>query len=151
MITTEHLTIYPATQKQMETFILAETDSDLKEAYREMLEGCLQNPSKWDWYAMWMIELKDGTHIGDLCFKGISSDGVAEIGYGILDAYQRHGYATEAVRAALGWAFKHKEVTAIEAEAAAENIASQKVLAKCGFIENGQVGEEGARYTCKQL
>ena len=60
MITTEHLTIYPATQKQMETFILAETDSDLKEAYREMLEGCLQNPSKWDWYAMWMIELKDG-------------------------------------------------------------------------------------------
>lgn len=29
MITTEHLMIYPATQKQMEAFILAETDSAL--------------------------------------------------------------------------------------------------------------------------
>ena len=38
MITTEHLKIYPATQKQMEAFILAVTDSELKKAYMEMLE-----------------------------------------------------------------------------------------------------------------
>ena len=151
MITTEHLKIYPATQKQMEAFILAVTDSELKKAYMEMLEKGLQNPSQWNWYAMWQIELKDGTHIGELCFKGLSNDGVAEIDYGIQEAHQRHGYATEAVKAVLAWAFSFKEVTAIEAEVTIENIASQKVLAKCGFIANGQVGEEGPRYICKQL
>ena len=151
MITTEHLKIYPATQKQMEAFILAVTDSELKKAYMEMLEKGLQNPSQLNWYAMWQIELKDGTHIGELCFKGLSNDGVAEIGYGIQEAHQRHGYATEAVKAVLAWAFSFKEVTAIEAEVTIENIASQKVLAKCGFIANGQVGEEGPRYICKQL
>lgn len=151
MITTEHLKIYPATQKQMEAFILAVTDSELKKAYMEMLEKGLQNRSQWNWYAMWQIELKDGTHIGELCFKGLSNDGVAEIGYGIQEAHQRHGYATEAVKAVLAWAFSFKEVTAIEAEVTIENIASQKVLAKCGFIANGQVGEEGPRYICKQL
>ena len=150
MITTEHLMIYPATPEQMEAFILAETNQELKQAYTEMLEGAIQNRSQWDWYAIWMIELKDGTHIGDLCFKGLTSDGISEIGYGIQNAYQRHGYATEAVKAVLGWAFAHNEVTAIEAEATTDNIASQKVLAKCGFIANGQVGEEGPRYTCKQ-
>ena len=151
MITTEHLMIYPATQKQMEAFILAVTDSELKKAYMEMLEKALQNLNQWNWYAMWQIELKDGTHIGELCFKGLNNDGVAEIGYGIQEAHQRHGYATEAVKAVLGWAFSFKEVTAIEAEVTIENIASQKVLAKCGFIANGQVGEEGPRYICKQL
>ncbi len=69
-----------------------------------------------------MIELKDGTHIGDLCFKGLSADGVSEIGYGILPQYQGKGYATEAVTAALKWAFEHPEVTAIEAEAASDNM-----------------------------
>ena len=32
---------------------------------------------------MWMIERRDGEHVGDLCFEGLSEEGVAEIGYGI--------------------------------------------------------------------
>ncbi|MDD6134692.1 MAG: hypothetical protein PUB49_08405 [Selenomonadaceae bacterium] len=58
-------------------------DEGLKKAYEEMLTGCIAHPEQWGWYAMWMIERRDGEHVGDLCFKGLSEEGVAEIGYGI--------------------------------------------------------------------
>lgn len=146
MIETERLRLYPASQPQMESFIAAETDFELRTAYTQMLKGSLEHPEQWAWYAMWMIERKDGSHVGDLCFKGLSADGRAEIGYGLLEEFQGQGYATEAVKAAVDWAFEHPEVTALEAEALPDNIASQRVLAKCGFVPTGEMGEEGARY-----
>ncbi|MBQ3338414.1 MAG: GNAT family N-acetyltransferase [Atopobiaceae bacterium] len=147
MIDTERLRIYPASREQMEAAIASEQDEELKKAYAEMLDGCIRNPDQWAWYARWMIEQKDGTHIGDLCFKGLQDDGVVEIGYGILDEYQGQGYATEAVQAACRWAFQHAEVKALEAEADAGNIASLRVLEKCGFRVNGSIGEEGPRFS----
>ncbi len=134
----------------METIISSETNAELKAAYSEMLDGCLQNPDQWEWYAIWIIELSDGTHIGDLCFKGLDSNGVAEIGYGILEECQGQGYATEAVKAALRWAFQNPNVTAIEAETDADNAASKRVLEKCGFVANGIIGKEGPRYALKR-
>ena len=127
--------------------IASEQDEELKKAYTEMLEGCLRRPGQWDWYAIWMIEKTDGTHIGDLCFKGLQENGIAEIGYGILEAFQGQGYATEAVRAACRWAFLNPDVTSLEAETDAGNAASQRVLQKCGFRPNGTFGEEGPRFT----
>ncbi len=146
MLNTDRLNIYPASREQMEAMIASEQDAELKKAYTEMLEGCLRHPDQWEWYAMWMIEQKDGTHIGDLCFKGLGENGVAEIGYGILEDYQGQGYAAEAVRAACRWAFRHPQVKALEAETDAGNAASQKVLQKCGFRPNGTCGEEGPRF-----
>ena len=112
-----------------------------------MLGGCINNPDQWEWYSIWMIELKDGTHIGELCFKGLDKNGIAEIGYGINDKYQNNGYATEAVKAVLEWAFTDPKVTVIEVETDAGNIASKRVLEKCGFVLNGKIGEEGSRFT----
>lgn len=149
MIETERLRIYPATKGQMEALIASETDEGLKAAYREMLEGCMSHPDRWEWYAVWMIELlPDGTHVGDLCFKGVDGNGVTEIGYGILEEYQGKGYATEAVGAVTAWAFRHPGIKAVEAEAAPENRASQRVLQKCGFVPTGETGEEGIRFSC---
>ena len=147
MIETKRLRIYPASQKQMEDFIAMQTVDVLKTAYTEMLNGCLAKPEQWEWYAIWMIELKNGTHIGELCFKGLTPDGIAEIGYGINDEYQRQGYASEAVKAVSEWAFQQPDVTALEAETDGENIASKRVLENCGFTLNGIIGEEGPRYS----
>ncbi len=110
MLNTERLCIYPASRERMEAMIASEQDEELKKAYFEMLEGCLQHPDQWDWYAIWMIEKTDGTHIGDLCFKGLQKNGIAEIGYGILAEHRGQGYATEAVQAVCKWAFGHAEV-----------------------------------------
>ena len=145
MIETNHLKIYPAAKEQMEAVIAAETDGEMKLAYTEMLDGCLAHPEQWKWYAIWMIEKKDGTHIGELCFKGLSEEGITEIGYGIKEDYQGCGYATEAVRAVSEWA-RQKGVCRIEAEAEESNVASIRVLEKCGFTRNGIIGEEGPRF-----
>lgn len=143
MIETSRIKIYAASQKQMENFIAAQTIDVLKTAYTEMLDGCLSHPEQWEWYAMWMIELKDGTHIGELCFKGITEKGRTEIGYGIADEYRCCGYATEAVSALTDWALKQPGVISVVAETEESNIASQRVLEKAGFLPTGDTGEEG--------
>ncbi len=147
MLHTDRLRIYPASREQMEAMIASEKDAELKKAYSEMLECCLRHPDQRDWYAAWMIEKTDGTPVGDLCFKGLRENGIAEIGYGILEEYQGQGYATEAVRAACRWAFLHPELRSLEAETDAGNVASQRVLEKCGFRPNGTCGEEGPRFS----
>ncbi len=147
MIETKRLKIHAASQTEMEQFIEAQTIDVLKLAYTEMLNGCLNHTNQWEWYAIWMIELKDGTHIGELCFKGLDPNGIAEIGYGISEEYRNNGYAAEAVKAVLEWAFNNPNVTAVEAETDSGNAASKRVLEKCGFKLNGIIGEEGPRYT----
>ena len=146
MIETNRLRIYPASREQMEAFIAAQTDELLKAAYTEMLDGCLAHPGQWEWYAVWMMELKDGTHIGELCFKGLSEDGTAELGYGVAEAYRNCGYAAEAVSALVEWAFRQRGVIGITAEIEASNTASRRVLEKTGFAPTGETGEEGPLY-----
>ena len=146
MIETKRLKIYPASKTEMEEFIAAQTDEALKAAYMEMLNGSFDHPNQWEWYAIWMIELKDGTHIGELCFKGLNQNGVVEIGYGIGEKYQGQGYVTEAAKAVTSWALKQPNVTAIEAETEPENMASLRVLEKLGFVATGKNGQEGPRF-----
>ena len=112
-----------------------------------MLNGCLNNPDQWEWYAIWMIELKDGTHIGELCFKGLDPNGIAEIGYGISEKYRNNGYAAEAVKAVSEWALAQPGVNSVESETDPDNKSSQRVLEKCGFVRSGKFGEEGPRFT----
>ncbi len=150
MVETKRLKIYAASREQMEAFIAEQSIDGLKAAYTEMLDGAINHPAQWEWHAIWMIELKDGKHIGELCFKGLSEDGIAEIGYGIAEEYRGCGYAAEAVSAAVDWAFGQTGVMCITAEAEEVNIASQKVLSKAGFVPTGEVGEEGPLYVrCK--
>lgn len=146
MIETNRLRIYPASREQMEAFIAAQSDEILKAAYTEMLDGCLAHPGQWEWYAVWMMELKDGTHIGELCFKGLSEDGTAELGYGVAEKYRNRGYAAEAVSALVEWAFRQPGVAGITAEIEASNTASRRVLEKTGFAPTGETGEEGPLY-----
>ena len=147
MIETKRLTVYPASEEQMKAFIAAQTVNILKAAYTEMLDGCLAHPDEWEWYAVWMIEAKDGTHIGELCFKGVDPSGSTEIGYGIAETHQGRGYATEAVTAAVSWALAQKPITCVTAEVDKDNIASVKVLEKAGFVPTGRCGEEGPIYS----
>ena len=135
----------------METFIAAQSVDILKDAYTEMLDGCLAHPEQWKWYAIWMIERKDGAHIGELCFKGLSEDGIAEIGYGIADDYQGCGYGSEAVTAVVNWALRQPGVMCVTAETEASNIASQKVLNKAGFTPTGETGEEGPLFVRRRI
>lgn len=146
MLETKRLTLRPTTEAEMRAYIAATAEPALQAAYGEMLQGCLDHPEQWVWYALWEIAGKDGGPVGDLCFKGLNDAGAVEIGYGILEAHQNRGYATEAVRAAVNWALHQPGVHRVEAETEPDNLASQRVLQKCGFVETGERGEEGPRW-----
>lgn len=147
-VETERMYLYPLSDEEMRSVIEKESDPEMKQAYTEMLEGSLSNPDKRIWYAIWNMELKDepGIIAGDFCFKGLGNDGVVEIGYGLNEEYRHHGYMTEAVKAITEWALSQESVKQVEAETDVENIASQNVLSRSGFVSNGKMGEEGPRF-----
>ena len=84
----------------MSCLIEKEADAEMKQAYTEMLEGCLMEPDNRIWYAVWNMELKNvpGTIVGDFCFKGLGKDGVVEIGYGLRKEFRHQGYMVETVK-----------------------------------------------------
>lgn len=147
-VTTKRLIITPITTEQLRIKIDEEPAEEMKQAYSEMLEGCIKMPEQHIWYTVWFMQLQDGDRpvIGDLSFKGLQKDGSVEIGYGIKPEYQGRGLATEAVTAMTRWAITQPGVLRVEAETEPNNIASRRVLEKSGFVPNGIMGEEGPRF-----
>jgi len=79
-----------------------------------------------------------GEAIGGVGFlSAADSDGVAEIGYGIAESVRGQGIATEAVAAMIGWV-AGSHVAAIEAFTDPANLASERVLERCGFARVGE-------------
>jgi [ribosomal protein S5]-alanine N-acetyltransferase len=70
--------------------------------------------------------------------------GEAEIGYGILPAWQRQGFAPEAVVAMLPWLQSRREIRAFVAQTFPHLRGSIRVLEKTGFAPAGAGYEEGA-------
>jgi len=64
-------------------------------------------------------------------------EGDVEIGYSVLPAYQRQGYATELMTAVVDWLGRDPRVARITAETAAGNVPSRRLLSNLGFHEAG--------------
>lgn len=65
----------------------------------------------------------------------------AEIGYMILPQYQGKGYVTEAIKAVMKYGFNQMNLHSIEAVIDPENIASERVLQKIGFVKEAHIIE----------
>ena len=147
-VESSRLFFYPIGDEEMRKLISDEKNSELRQAYSEMLQGCVDEPEKRIWHAVWQIELKEqpGVVVGEFSFKGLGQDGTVEIGYALRDGYCGFGYMTEAVGRISEWALSQEGVTRVEAETDPDNIASQKVLFNAGFVLTGELGEEGPRF-----
>jgi RimJ/RimL family protein N-acetyltransferase len=89
-----------------------------------------------------VIHDADRRVIGTASFKGPpDEEGVVEIAYGIVPAYQNRGYATEAASALVGFARERVDVRAIRAHTLPVPNASTHVLTKCGFQQLGEVDD----------
>ena len=64
-----------------------------------------------------------------------------EIGYMILPQYNGQGYVTEAVKAVLQYGFDDLQMHSIEGVIDPDNIASEKVLLKNGFVKEAHILE----------
>lgn len=60
------------------------------------------------------------------------------LGYWFGRAFQGFGYATEAARATLGWAFEAHSAPTIAARVFEDNQRSRKLLKRIGFVETGR-------------
>jgi ribosomal-protein-alanine N-acetyltransferase len=96
--------------------------------------------SQLGWGPWLMVLDAERTLVGDAGFTGRpKDDGVAELGYGVLPAFQRQGLATEAGEALIRWAFE-QGATAVVAQCEASNVASVRVLEKLGMRSVGRAG-----------
>jgi [ribosomal protein S5]-alanine N-acetyltransferase len=100
-------------------------------------------PALHAWFTYWLIVLPDQRiGCGLAGFKGApDAAGEVEIGYGIHPDYQNQGFMTETVLALVGWAFSQPVCRVVTAETHRDNLPSQRVLAKAGFLRTQQ-GED---------
>jgi hypothetical protein len=84
-----------------------------------------------------VIERSKLEAIGEIGCKGDPVDGVADIGYGFNPSVWGRGYATEAVAAFSNWLLERSGLEAVTADTAVTNVASGRVLEKCGFVRTG--------------
>ncbi|NLV26519.1 MAG: GNAT family N-acetyltransferase [Methanomicrobiales archaeon] len=104
-----------------------------------------EKPGLCSWY--WVMDnshqKKDDILIGSggLYF---CDDGSCEIGYSVLDGYQRQGYATEAVCRIIEYLFSRTDLEHIYATTYPGLYPSVRVLEKCGFLPDGDGKEEGS-------
>ena len=91
-------------------------------------------------FGVWvMIERASRSVVGDIGFMGPpDEDGFVEVGYSVIPARRRDGYATEAARAILAWALDQPGVKAVVAGCDRDNEASVRTLERVGFRRTGE-------------
>jgi len=98
-------------------------------------------------FGLWAMELLDGGAF--LGFTGLSRPSfdahfmpAVEVGWRLGRGAWGQGYATEAARALLRWAFDTLDLNRVQAEADTRNVASARVLEKLGFVREGTLRED---------
>ncbi|MCC3268067.1 GNAT family N-acetyltransferase [Arthrobacter gengyunqii] len=90
-----------------------------------------------------LIRRSDGEFVGWCTFNGWNPDfRSASLGYCLTEAAWGRGYATEAARALLTWAFNSLDLNRVQSETDTRNVASARVLEKLGFVREGTLRED---------
>lgn len=100
-------------------------------------------------YYKWAIVAKGGNEIiGEISIVQIDSKNpyACEIGYSLSRKFWGYGYATEALRTVVEYLFLTVNFNRIEALHDLENIASEKVIIKNGFICEGILKQSEVRH-----
>lgn len=88
------------------------------------------------------IELKEtGEHIGEIGYDVVLDTPVGKVvhvGYFLYDRFWNKGYATEALLELMRFAFEENNVIRIATGCLKENVASERVMMKCGMIKEAE-------------
>lgn len=105
--------------------ITQETLTEIEKQYESLTEG--------QWF---FIEKKDGTKIGYVAHY-LTGSKQTEIGYALHPNERSKGHGTEAIQILLDYLFLSKSIKRIQAKINPNNIGSQRVLEKAGFVKEG--------------
>lgn len=128
-------------EKEMDCTYLAEP---MEGIFREIVCGQVDkaqnDPDNYQWHTFWfMIRKSDRSVVGSIDFKDVPSpEGKVEIGYGLGKEFEHYGYMTEAVEAFCRFALQQEGVQCVTAETDLDGYASQRILKRCGFVEDSR-------------
>ena len=119
-------------------------------------DGVLANrkPGEPGGWVQFTVEARDGGIVGDVGLSPADGEtGVIKVGYTVDPRFQSRGYATEAVKALVDYAFATLDADIVRAYAGAENTPSIRVMEKVGMRlmerfqgSDGQETWTGVRY-----
>ncbi len=141
VIQSERLTLVLQTTEEVLANIEAMSPADRAQVSPDWLARVRASPATDPWtHAFRIKERRSGAVIGTCGFKGpLDSQGIVELAYGVDPDYRGSGYATEAAKALVHFAFGNDDVRIIRAHTLPDNKASEQVLIKCGFVQVGEV------------
>ncbi|SIQ87042.1 Protein N-acetyltransferase, RimJ/RimL family [Rhizobium sp. RU20A] len=79
----------------------------------------------------------DGAFLGCCGIEGDAMGTTVELGYWLGEPYWNEGYATEAAQALTDMAFRTRDISHMDARCRVMNVASRRVIQKCGFQFQG--------------
>lgn len=129
-----------------------------KEQIKEFIEACRKSmasePTTWYEYVIQLQENKKV--IGNITLNLSQSEKIAEIGWISNKLYWNKGYMSEAVNAVIRNAFNNLGIEKIIATCTDKNIASFKLMEKCGMVRtnienNHKAVRQGAEVTYNKL
>ena len=77
--------------------------------------------------------------IGDIWVYRIENDRMAQVALRLSKDVHGRGYGTESLSAMTGFCFEHTELRRLWTEVDVRNIASCRVLEKCGYTREGSI------------
>lgn len=109
--------------------------TDLEGVLADIVEMSGRSPGEpGGWVQFTVEERKGGRIVGDVGLSVADGEpGVIKVGYTIDPAFQGLGYATEAIRALVEYAFETLGAELVRAHASAENAPSIRVAEKVGM------------------
>ena len=94
------------------------------------------------WFQFAVVLASSGVLVGDVGLHAADDDGrQGELGFTFATAHQGHGYATEAVRAVVQFAFEKLLMHRVFSRTDARNVQAQRLLERLGFRREGELRE----------
>jgi aminoglycoside 6'-N-acetyltransferase len=94
------------------------------------------------WTQLALEERATGTLVGDVALHFVEAQpDTVELGVTLARAHQGRGFATEALRAVIGWLFEHHGTHRVLAQADARNAAVRRLLERVGLRQEAELRE----------
>jgi len=121
-------------------------NSEAREFIASMRDLAPGKPDTWFQFAVGTAE--SGVLVGDVALRTTPDDHrLAEVGFSFAAAHQRHGYAVEAVRAVIDYAFTDLCMNRVFAITDSRNVRAQRLLERLAFRPQQKIGQNALLYS----
>jgi len=111
----------------------------------QLVAGGAERVGWYSWYALTRDpQGRRAALVAGAGYLGPPAEGTAEIGYSVMPSARRQGFAAEIAAALVGHAFTVPSVRQVIAHTTDANVASTRVLLRCGFERVGPGAEPGS-------